>query len=152
MSKLYVRGALGCVIVTDITNEESFKSSLRWKQVIEENCDYLDNEAIPVILVQNKCDLIVEETNRDTNKKEKVLDQLYLEKFIQDHKFLTHVQTSAKDNINLKNVFEKLVEEILRRGLIIESSTNFDDRSKSISLNNSKHNQTKKPEKNCCFF
>ena len=54
VSKLYVRGALGCVIVTDITNEESFKSSLRWKQVIEENCDYLDNAPIPIILVQNK--------------------------------------------------------------------------------------------------
>lgn len=144
MSKLYVRGALGCVIVTDITNEESFKSSLRWKQVIEENCDYLDNEPIPIILVQNKTDLIDEK-----NKNDKITDKEYLKKFVQDNKFLTNIQTSAKDNINLKKVFEMLVEDILKRGLIIESSTNFEEnRSKSISLNQKEY--PKKEGKQCC--
>lgn len=103
------------MIVTDITNEESFKSSLRWKQVIEENCDYLDNAAIPIILVQNKIDLLEEKSGR-----EKFLDVPYLKKFTEDNKFLASVQTSAKTNFNLAKVFEKLVEEILRRGLIIE--------------------------------
>lgn len=117
---------------------------MRWKQVIEENCDYLDNEAIPIILVQNKTDLIDENISKN-----KIFDPLYLKKFTEENKFLAHVLTSAKTNYNLQNVFEKLVEEILRRGLIIESSTNLEERSKSIALNAS--TSKKKNEKNCCF-
>ena len=138
MSKLYVRGALGCVIVTDVTNEESFKSSLRWKQVIEENCDYLDNSAIPIILVQNKMDMVDDKASKD-----KILDQTYIQKFVSENKFLTYVRTSAKKNENLQIIFEKLVEDILKRGLIIESSTNFEERSRSLTLNNSTSSKKK---------
>ena len=135
------------MIVTDITNDESFKSSLRWKQVIEENCDYLDNAAIPIILVQNKMDLADDKTNNN-----KIMDPNYLKKFIEENKFLTYIQTSAKENLNLQKIFEKLVEEILRRGLIIESSTNFDERSRSVALNkNASIFKEKKNEKVCCF-
>ncbi len=138
---------MGCVIVTDITNDESFKSSLRWKQVIEENCDYLDNAAIPIILVQNKMDLTNDKMNNS-----KILDHNYLNKFIEENNFLTYIQTSAKENLNLQKIFEKLVEEILRRGLIIDSSTNFEERSRSVALNkNASIFNEKKNKKICCF-
>jgi len=58
VSKLYVRGALGCVIVADITSEDSLNSALRWRDVIEENADELAGEPIPLILIQNKIDLL----------------------------------------------------------------------------------------------
>ena len=94
-------------------------------------------------------DLVDEKMNRG----EKILDLNYLKKFIEEYKFLGHVQTSAKTNFNLAQVFEKLVNEILRRGLIIESSTNFpEDRSKSISLTKKESEKDReRDKKNCCL-
>ena len=51
MSKLYVRGAYGALIVADITNEKSLDASLNWKKIIEESCDYKNGKPIPMILV-----------------------------------------------------------------------------------------------------
>lgn len=30
--------------------------SLKWKDIMEENCDKMDGQAIPIVLVQNKVD------------------------------------------------------------------------------------------------
>ncbi len=48
----------GCVIVSDISDENSLNETLKWKNIIEENCDQMDGKCIPSILVQNKCDLV----------------------------------------------------------------------------------------------
>ena len=38
MEKLFfILGAKGCIIVTDITDEETFKSALLWKELFEKN-------------------------------------------------------------------------------------------------------------------
>ena len=37
VSKLYIRGAVGCLVVADCTNEDSLASALRWRDVVEEN-------------------------------------------------------------------------------------------------------------------
>ena len=56
ISKLYIRGAYGALVVSDITNEESLQASLKWKKIIEDSCDYKNNKPIPMVLVQNKVD------------------------------------------------------------------------------------------------
>jgi hypothetical protein len=50
VSKIYIRGALGCVIISDILNEKSLESALKWKELIDENCDYVDGSPIPCFL------------------------------------------------------------------------------------------------------
>lgn len=56
MSKLYVRGACGAIIVTDVKQESTLQSSLKWKKMIEEACDWKNGKPIPMILAQNKVD------------------------------------------------------------------------------------------------
>ncbi len=62
MSKIYIRGALGCVIISDILNEKSLESALKWKELIDENCDYVDGSPIPCFLGkiynQNKINIL----------------------------------------------------------------------------------------------
>ncbi|CAG0912227.1 unnamed protein product [Notodromas monacha] len=93
----YYRGAMGFLLMYDITNEESFSSVMDWVTQIKcYSWDYAQ-----VILVGNKCDM---ENERivSSEKGRQLAEQLGVEFF----------ETSAKENINVKAVFERLVDVI----------------------------------------
>lgn len=93
----YYRGAMGFILMYDVTNEESFNSVQDWVTQIK---TYSWDNA-QVILVGNKSDM---ETERVVtyDRGKQLADQLGLEFF----------ETSAKENINVKSVFERLVDII----------------------------------------
>lgn len=93
----YYRGAMGFILMYDVTNEESFNSVQDWVTQIK---TYSWDNA-QVILVGNKSDM---ESDRVVtyDRGKQLADQLGLEFF----------ETSAKENINVKNVFERLVDII----------------------------------------
>lgn len=93
----YYRGAMGFILMYDVTNEESFNSVQDWVTQIK---TYSWDNA-QVILVGNKCDC-EEERVVSTDRGKQLADQLGLEFF----------ETSAKENVNVKNVFERLVDII----------------------------------------
>lgn len=93
----YYRGAMGFILMYDITNEESFNAVHDWCTQIK---TYSWDNA-QVVLVGNKCDL-EDERVVSTERGKQLADQLGLEFF----------ETSAKDNINVKAVFERLVDII----------------------------------------
>lgn len=93
----YYRGAMGFILMYDVTNEESFNSVQDWVTQIK---TYSWDNA-QVILVGNKSDMEVERVVTYDRGKQ-LADQLGLEFF----------ETSAKENINVKNVFERLVDII----------------------------------------
>jgi len=93
----YYRGAMGFILMYDITNEESFNSVQDWSTQIK---TYSWDNA-QVTLAGNKCDM--EDERVVSNERGKQLaEQLGFEFF----------ETSAKDNINVKQVFERLVDLI----------------------------------------
>ncbi|KAJ7386502.1 Ras- protein Rab-3 [Desmophyllum pertusum] len=93
----YYRGAMGFILMYDITNEESFQAVQDWSTQVK---TYSWSNA-QVILVGNKSDM--EEDRVVTYERgKKLADQLGLEFF----------ETSAKDNANVKQVFERLVDII----------------------------------------
>ncbi|EFO91546.1 hypothetical protein GCK72_006107 [Caenorhabditis remanei] len=93
----YYRGAMGFILMYDITNEESFNSVQDWCTQIKT----YSWENAQVVLVGNKCDMDSERVV-SMDRGRQLADQLGLEFF----------ETSAKENINVKAVFEKLVEII----------------------------------------
>ncbi|XP_012138893.1 RAS oncogene family member Rab3 isoform X1 [Megachile rotundata] len=93
----YYRGAMGFILMYDITNEESFNSVQDWvTQIKTYSCDNAQ-----VILVGNKCDMD-EERVISFERGKQLADQLGVQFF----------ETSAKENINIKTVFEQLVDII----------------------------------------
>eukprot|EP01016_Furgasonia_blochmanni_P029881 TRINITY_DN31256_c0_g1_i1.p1 TRINITY_DN31256_c0_g1~~TRINITY_DN31256_c0_g1_i1.p1 ORF type:complete len:173 (-),score=48.01 TRINITY_DN31256_c0_g1_i1:236-754(-) len=104
LSKLYVRNAKACVVVCDITNEQSLQSTLKWKSLIEEDCEVIDDKTIPIILLQNKIDLV--------DEKEKVQAWENLEKFQKEYGFSRAYQVSAKDGTNVSSAMGSLVAEV----------------------------------------
>ncbi|KAF9811026.1 hypothetical protein SFRURICE_001101 [Spodoptera frugiperda] len=93
----YYRGAMGFILMYDITNEESFNSVQDWVTQIK---TYSWDNA-QVILVGNKCDM-EEERVVSTERGMQLAEQLGVEFY----------ETSAKENIYVKAVFERLVDII----------------------------------------
>ncbi|XP_076121477.1 RAB3D, member RAS oncogene family, b isoform X1 [Alosa pseudoharengus] len=96
----YYRGAMGFLLMYDITNQDSFSAVQDWATQIK---TYSWDNA-QVILVGNKCDL---EDDRliPTEDSQRLADELGFQFF----------EASAKDNINVKQVFERLVDVICEK-------------------------------------
>ncbi|KAL2092063.1 hypothetical protein ACEWY4_011861 [Coilia grayii] len=93
----YYRGAMGFILMYDITNEESFAAVQDWSTQIK---TYSWDNA-QVILVGNKCDM-ADERVVSVDSGRLLAEQLGFEFF----------EASAKENINVKQTFEKLVDII----------------------------------------
>lgn len=93
----YYRGAMGFILMYDITNEESFAAVQDWSTQIK---TYSWDNA-QVILVGNKCDMS-DERVVSVDSGRLLAEQLGFEFF----------EASAKENINVKQTFERLVDII----------------------------------------
>jgi len=93
----YYRGAMGFILMYDITNEDSFNAVQDWITQIK-NYSW-DNAQI--ILVGNKCDM-EDERAVVPDRGRQLAESLNVEFF----------ETSAKDNINVRETFERLVDII----------------------------------------
>ncbi|XP_034450385.1 RAB3D, member RAS oncogene family, b [Hippoglossus hippoglossus] len=96
----YYRGAMGFLLMYDVSNQDSFNAVQDWATQIK---TYSWDNA-QVILVGNKCDL---EDNRlvPTEDSQRLAEELGFQFF----------EASAKDNINVKQVFERLVDVICEK-------------------------------------
>jgi len=99
LSSAYYRGALGALVVYDITNRQSLESIPKWLEEIDRYC----TQDIVVILVGNKLDLndqrcITVEEGKALAAKENMF----------------FIETSAKDATNIEKAFILLSKEIIQ--------------------------------------
>lgn len=101
ITSTYYRGTHGVVVVYDVTNASTFKSIQRWLLEIDQYCS-----SVSKILVGNKNDdesrkLVSTEESRNLAKSYNI----------------ELVETSAKDDINVEDVFHKITKSMLRTKL-----------------------------------
>lgn len=96
----YYRGAHGIIVVYDVTDQVSFNNVKQWLQEI----DRYACENVNKILCGNKCDL--------TTKK--VVDTQTAKEFA-DSLGISFMESSAKNSINVEQVFTTMAEEIRKR-------------------------------------
>ncbi|XP_069573496.1 ras-related protein Rab-7L1-like [Brachyistius frenatus] len=108
MTRIYYRGALGCVVMFDVTSSSSFLSCRHWKQDLDNKAMLLNGDSIPCILLANKCDL-----------SQRVVSSESIDKFSKANGFMAWMETSVKENKNIGEAMRMLVQEILsvRSGL-----------------------------------
>lgn len=100
---LYYRGALGCLIVFDVTNKVSFDNLDLWFKEVKDNC-----RTIPIILVGNKIDL----ENRQVST---TAGRSFATKKSQELGYkIPYHETSAKTGETIKKVFSKLTKTMVR--------------------------------------
>ncbi|XP_071837934.1 ras-related protein Rab-10-like [Apostichopus japonicus] len=96
----YYRGAMGIMLVYDITQEKTFENIAKWLRNIQEHA----NEDVEKMLLGNKCDMedkrMISKERGETIAKENGI------------KFM---ETSAKSNINVETAFMTLAEDILKK-------------------------------------
>ena len=94
----FIKKADGILLVYDISNKSSFEAINQWINSLTD----IGKENLPIILVGNKCDL--SDDKREVSKEEG--NQKANEYFIPFY------ETSCKSGINIKEVFEQIIEEI----------------------------------------
>jgi len=119
----YYRGAMGILLVYDVTDERSFSNIRNWFSNVEQHA----SEGVNKILIGNKCDML------DKKVVQKDQGQTLADEF--GIKFL---ETSAKSNICVEEAFYSLARDIKKRMIDTQTSQNqnpsplvVDDRSGS---------------------
>lgn len=131
ITNTYYRGTHGVIVVYDVTNGESFANVKRWLQEIESNCDVVNK-----VLVGNKND----DPNRKvviTEDAQRFANQMEIQLF----------ETSAKDNINVEEMFLAITEQVLRHKKQTQKQVQSDQNNDTVNLR--KGANIKKKSK-CC--
>jgi len=97
----YYRGAMGILLVFDVTNRGSFVNVQNWMRQIEMHAA----ENVNRVLVGNKCD--VEEAAREVSRAE-------AEALANEYN-LAYFETSAKANLGVSEAFERITSDVVQR-------------------------------------
>ena len=130
MTKVFCNGAHGCLILSDITFPETLNKALLWKKAVEENTKFIDGNPIPILLIQNKIDL-VDKANLKNDEE--------ISKFTETNKFINYFRTSCKDGININESMDYLLSTIIDKltQYSTVNNTPFDDENRnSIAYEN----------------
>lgn len=95
---MYYRGASAAVVVFDITHPSSFERAKKWVVELRQN---VANPSLVIALVGNKADLAEQRTVSEEDA------QSYAEE-----SGLLYFETSAKDNVNVTELFDTVAEKL----------------------------------------
>ncbi|CAH0549043.1 unnamed protein product [Brassicogethes aeneus] len=129
ITSTYYRGTHGVIVVYDVTNGESFANVKRWLHEIEQNCDVVNR-----VLVGNKNDspeikvVLTEDAQR-------FADTMNIQLF----------ETSAKDNLNVEEMFMAVTKLVVRSKLEMKERQSV---TQNDTVNLRKTNKSGK--KRCC--
>ena len=145
ITSVFCRDAQGFIFCCDALVKKSREDIITWKNSLE---NILDLSDIPLIILENKCDLLGKEEN-DYNKGVEEL-----KKFSDENNFLGAFRTSALNGYNIENGINFLVDEIINK---IEKEEEENKKMnkienggrKSIKLNEIKESNNNKSNK-CC--
>ena len=126
----------GIILMYDITNLDSFEHIENWVKYIQNV-----NDNIPIILVANKCDLYDDRIVSQKEGKDLAIKYNF-----------TFVETSGKNDINVKTTFVKICEEIIAKAEMRMNSIDSDimDDTQPSYLKELITYKDKRKKKKCC--
>ena len=102
VSASFIKKADGVILIYDIGNLESFEAVENWIKSIRE----IGKDKLPIILVGNKCDLSDDKRMISLKEGQDKANEFNIPFY----------ETSCKEGINIKEVFEKLIDDIIEKG------------------------------------
>merc|ERR1712110_685532 len=103
----YYRGAMGIMLVYDITNSKSFDNIAKWLRNIQEHA----NEDVEKMILGNKCDM----------EDKRVIPKERGEAIARENG-IRFLETSAKTNVNIDRAFIELSESILDKTVDVQEA------------------------------
>ena len=108
LTKIFAKDSHGCIIISDSTNLKSLETCLEWKNCVTEAVKFIDGGTLPFILVQNKIDLI-------ENREDFVKIEEETKSTSEDNYFEKYFMTSVKQNVNVEEAMNFLIDNIINR-------------------------------------
>ena len=99
LTRSYYRGAQACVVAFSTTDRDSLLAVRKWRRKVEDECG-----DIPMVLVQNKIDLIAQ-AEMSTYEAERVAADARMKLY----------RTSVKEDLNVDLVFQHLAENYVKK-------------------------------------
>lgn len=127
----YYRGAMGILLVYDVSDENSFNNVRNWMRQIDQNAA----ENVNRVLIGNKCDVDASERKVATEKGRALADEYKIKFF----------ETSAKLNVNVDEAFMAIAKDIVDR--LKENPDHYGSSGGSISVSEQK---AKTEKSGCC--
>ena len=142
IAKNMFKNADGIILMYDVTNEQSYNEIKEWISSLKE---VVDLEKIAIVIAGNKIDLKSERIIKEDRRK-----------YLEEKQKIKVIETSAKDNINVDEVFIEIVDKLQKLGIGVVQhslSPSYEDedeqRSKSIKLDANINNRDNN-KKGCC--
>ena len=136
LTKGFFRNTDGILLVFDLTNNKSFNNIKKWINEVENNSDHKTKK----ILVGNKVDM---KDNIQVSKDD--IDNLCKKKKIK------YIEVSGKNNTNVNEAFETLVNLIIDKKSNEELIADYGITDQTLSLSSSAiNNLTGEKKKKCC--
>eukprot|EP00093_Oithona_nana_P008150 08150.XXX_65431_64302_1 [CDS] Oithona nana genome sequencing. len=105
MTRVYYKEAVGAFIVFDVTRMDTFKAIDKWKADLDSKVLLPDGRPIPCVLIGNKAD--------QPPSDPMFLNTDIMERICKEKGFAGWFPTSAKDNTNVEESAEYLVQKII---------------------------------------
>ena len=102
VSASFIKKADGVILIYDIGEKDSFEAVDNWIKSIRE----IGKDKLPIILVGNKCDLSDDKRMISLKEGQDKANEFNIPFY----------ETSCKEGINIKEVFEKLIDDIIEKG------------------------------------
>ncbi|GAB2210037.1 hypothetical protein Droror1_Dr00015287 [Drosera rotundifolia] len=137
VTSAYYRGAVGALVVYDITRRLTFESVSRWLDELSTHCD----TTVAKMLIGNKCDLgNIRAVSVEEGKN------------LAEEQGMFFMETSALDSTNVRKAFEIVIQEIYNN--VSRKVLNSDSYKAELSVNRvslvSNGDKTKQSSYSCC--
>ena len=134
MGSSFYRNSEACILVFDLTNQDSFKNIETWRNEFLNTLNPPDAATYPFILLGNKSDM----SNVITVKNEEI------EAYCKEHNNMPYFATSAKEDINLEEAFNKVAD------MAYDRNSKNDENFVPTETKFLKVTKEEKKEKKCC--
>ena len=134
LTSIFCKDSHGIIFCCDALVEQSRNDILTWIKSIKE---FIDISDLPMIIMENKCDLLGDENDYNKGIEE-------LKSFSDNNNFLGAFRTSALNGYNVENAINFLVDDIINK---IENNKSNNTHNTTIKLNETKEEQK---SKRCC--
>ena len=136
-TNIFCKNTNGVVLCCEINDKNTLNNTIIWKNSIEQNIDVTN---VPMIIIQNKCDLLGSELEYNKGIEE-------LKEFTERNGIKNCFRTSAMTGFGIQESMEYLIQEIIR---VTEFKENENDNENRETVAISDKPRTIRGKKNGC--